>query len=604
MIHSVTSSLPTFKNLTLRPGLNILVADKDPQVGPDKTQKLTRNSAGKSSLIEIAHFVLGAKLDKEAIFKKPALAKASFSLSFDVGGHRLTATRSADKHGRIFLDGDFAGLPITPVVDRETGVAVLSLSDWKKALGAVLFGVQGADEGDDDADDDDAGAGRGRPSFRALIAYFIRRVYDGGFFDAASSFNKQSAASQQVNLSFLLGLDWSIPLRLQAVKQQLNDVRTASRKDGIFSQVLGSADAILRELAITEDRANKLAAQLAQFQVIPQYYDLRQEAEAISRRQAEINAGMVANQATIRELEEALQNENLQAPDLGALHRLYEEAQVALPATVKRRFEEVRSFHESVVRNRRTYLEEEIGSITKEQERLSDELGRISKRYQEVMLILKTGGALEQYLRLQEELSRAQALAETLRHRHRSLEDFSQKKVELDIQRKQLALRLSRDFTEQEDAIKHAINTFERFSSALYHREEAGTFNIRHTENGPSFEVKLPAARKGGGKSKMGIFCFDLMLTQLLHERGRGPGVLVHDSHLFDGVDSRQTASALALGAKVAEELGLQYLVTMNSDAIPALGDRPPGFDPEMYILPTRLRDTEESGGLFGFRFD
>ena len=51
----------------------------------------------------------------------------------------------------------------------------------------------------------------------------------------------------------------------------------------------------------------------------------------------------------------------------------------------------------------------------------------------------------------------------------------------------------------------------------------------------------------------MQIFCFDLMLTKISLKQGRGPGFLVHDSHLFDGVDERQVAKALQLGAESAE---------------------------------------------------
>jgi uncharacterized protein YydD (DUF2326 family) len=32
------------------------------------------------------------------------------------------------------------------------------------------------------------------------------------------------------------------------------------------------------------------------------------------------------------------------------------------------------------------------------------------------------------------------------------------------------------------------------------------------------------------------------MLTEISLKNGRGPGFLVHDSHLFDGVDERQIA--------------------------------------------------------------
>ncbi len=44
----------------------------------------------------------------------------------------------------------------------------------------------------------------------------------------------------------------------------------------------------------------------------------------------------------------------------------------------------------------------------------------------------------------------------------------------------------------------------------------------------------------------MQIFSFDMMLIVLCQKRGIGPGYLIHDSHLFDGMDTRQIAKALA----------------------------------------------------------
>ena len=100
----------------------------------------------------------------------------------------------------------------------------------------------------------------------------------------------------------------------------------------------------------------------------------------------------------------------------------------------------------------------------------------------------------------------------------------------------------------------------------------------------------------------MQIFCFDLMLAELTTKRGIGPGFLIHDSHLFEGVDERQVAKALQLEAEHAEGAGFQYIVTMNSDVLPedVFQD---GFDVRQHVSPTRLTDEEETGGLVGLRF-
>ncbi|WP_245685129.1 DUF2326 domain-containing protein [Streptomyces exfoliatus] len=46
------------------------------------------------------------------------------------------------------------------------------------------------------------------------------------------------------------------------------------------------------------------------------------------------------------------------------------------------------------------------------------------------------------------------------------------------------------------------------------------------------------------GIASMVIFCFDRTLAVLAHRHGRGPDFLIHDSHLYDGVDERQIAKS------------------------------------------------------------
>jgi uncharacterized protein YydD (DUF2326 family) len=98
----------------------------------------------------------------------------------------------------------------------------------------------------------------------------------------------------------------------------------------------------------------------------------------------------------------------------------------------------------------------------------------------------------------------------------------------------------------------------------------------------------------------MQIFCFDMMMI-LCKERGIRPGFLVHDSHIFDGVDERQIAKALEFTAKEVEKLGYQYIITLNSDTLP--DNSLHNINLDNYILPVILTDETEEGGLFGFRF-
>src|SRR5262249_23457592 len=156
------------------------------------------------------------------------------------------------------------------------------------------------------------------------------------------------------------------------------------------------------------------------------------------------------------------------------------------------------------------------------------------------------------------------------------------------------------DLHERKQIVTEAILSFEELSNALYNK--AGSLTVSATPNGPTIDVRIDAQRSKG-ITNMQIFCFDLMLAELVTKRGIGPGFLVHESQLLDGVDERQVAKALQLGADHARAVGFQYIVTLNSDALPKDGFRP-GFDISDFVLPTRLTDATEIGGLFGIRFN
>ena len=167
------------------------------------------------------------------------------------------------------------------------------------------------------------------------------------------------------------------------------------------------------------------------------------------------------------------------------------------------------------------------------------------------------------------------------------------------MERTRLVKALRDDIHERADIVREAILGFEDLSRSLY--ERAGNLTIADTPTGPKFEVHI-AGERSKGITNMQIFCFDFMLAEICARRGRWPGFLVHDSHLFDGVDERQVAKALQLGAQRAESNGFQYIVTMNSDSVPTEGFTN-GFHLRDYFVPTRLTDATETGGLFGFRF-
>lgn len=588
MIHGVSSDLPSFKSLTFGPGLNIVLADKS----AGASDRQSRNGAGKTSLLELIHFVFGANADADSIFRSPELAPWTFETRVDIGGNAVDVGRSGKKPSRIMLQGDTTPWPIQPSLDAKSGDLVFSNEKWRAILGAVFFGLP--------VDADEQDRHRFAPSFRSLFSYFARRQNSGGLLAPTQQSSKQQPWDQQVAVSYLLGLDSRIPSELQEVRTQekaMTELRKAAKEGGL-GRYFGTAADIRTRLTIAEARAKRLREQVAIFNVVPEYEEMEREASIITRQISGLNDENTIDRELILQLQNALASE--QAPAIANLDRLYKEAGVVLPGSVGRRFEEVAVFHEAVVQNRRSHLSSELQSAEDRIARRGLERARLDERRRQLMGILQSGGALDHYAKLQEETGRAEADAEGLRQRLVTAERIESTKAELDIDRARLLKALQTDLHEREGVVTEAILVFEELSNALY--EKAGSLTISATSNGPTVDVRIDAQRSKG-ITNMQIFCFDLMLADLATRRGLGPGFLIHDSHLFDGVDERQVAKALQLGADHAAAVGFQYIVTMNSDALPRDGFRP-GFDINAFVCPTKLTDATETGGLFGLRFN
>ena len=588
MIHGLSSDLPSFKSLAFRPELNILLADKS----DGATDRQSRNGAGKTSLVELIHFLFGANADKDSIFRADALAGFSFEARFDIGSTIVDVARSGTKPSRIRLQGDTSDWPIAPSLEAKTGDLVISNENWRAALGALRFRLN--------PDVDDDANGRFRPTFRSLFSYFVRRQNSGGFVSPTQQSSKQQAWDQQVAISYPLGLDASVPQQFQEVRTReraMAELRKAA-KDGSLGHYFGTAADLRTRMTIAEARARRMREQLDTFNVVPEYSGMEQEASQITREISTLSDDNTSDRELILQLRAAIDSEL--PPTTSSLGRLYREAGVVLPGSVGRRFEEVEEFHQAIVQNRRSHLTAEVQAAEGRIRTRDRSRENLDGRRRLLMGILQSGGALEHYAALQQEAGRAEADAEGLRQRLTTAEQIESTKAELDIERARLLKTLQDDHHERESIIEEAILVFEDLSNALY--EKAGSLTVSATPNGPQVDIRIDAQRSKG-ITNMQIFCFDLMLAELTARRGMGPGFLVHDSDLFDGVDERQVAKALQLGADHAAAVGFQYIVTMNSDALPTNGFRD-GFDVGAYVLDTKLTDATETGGLFGLRFN
>jgi uncharacterized protein YydD (DUF2326 family) len=590
VIISISSSLATFKTITFRQGLNVLVAD----TGPTSGDKQTRNSAGKTSLIEIVHFLLGSRCDRDSLFRIPSLIEHSFFGTFALGGHRLSVSRSGSEPNRFYLEDEVPPDGLNVRTDKKSDRLFITLADWKIFLGHVMFRLPADPVGS--AFDEPY-----TPSFRSMVSYFARRRSAGGFIAPERQAEKQARWDWQVNLSYLLGLDWQIPFAFHKVRERertLDELKRAAR-GGALGEVVGTVAELRPKVILAEKSANRLRQQLANFQVHESYRELSNRASrAKSLLQTKAREALILDE-TIEHLLRAL---SVEAPPAKSdLERLYSAAGVELPGVTLKRLEEVAEFYNSVVQNRRVHLESDINEARTRLAEIERQVTLLDTERRDILKTLDGRGALDDFLSLQRNVASLEAEAASLRERFKAAELLEGEKTQLDIDRANLKLRLQTDHHARQQALDRAIILIADAINELYDDRE-GRLEVEATDNGPEFSISIEGDR-GGGISNMEIFCFDLALFQIVGDRLGGPGFLIHDSHLFDGVDERQIARALSLGKSAADDQSQQYIVTMNSDIFDRL---PPieNVDLSEAILPTRLSDDSETGGLFGFRFD
>jgi len=583
MIRTIFSDFPTYKSMSFESGLNIVLADKS----HGATEKQSRNGAGKSSLLETIHFVLGGNAKPASIFRNDTLREFNFSMELDLYGERVSATRSGDAPSKIFVAGDVSKWPIAPKKSKNEGEWQISNENWRLLLGNAFFNLPVGD------------TPKYSPTFRSLFAYFARSQSSGGFTDPLYQAGMQQLFDRQVAISALLNLNVAIPRDLQGVrdKEKLIGELKKAAKGGALTNFINTAAAIRTELAIARATAQRLLESLNAFRVVDEYAEYEIEATRLTKEISRLNN---ENTTDLELIEHLVETMNAEVPaSVENVERIYKRAGILLPELVQQRYEDVQTFHNQVIENRKQHLSAEKESAEERISQRSTEREELDIRRQKVMAILSSGGALEHYNSLRADAAQSEANVVLLTNQLEAAEALESTKAELEADRTRLLAALQADYSERADFIAEAVIAFQDISRALY--ETGGKLTITPTKNGPEIGIEIPSD-SSVGISNMKIFCFDLMMMDLNSRRGIGPGFLVHDSHLFDGVDERQVAKALELGAMHAKEHGYQYIITMNSDAIPGEGFSA-DFNIMEYVNKVRLTDAQETGGLFGVRF-
>lgn len=579
MIKKLSANNPSFKTVEFSAGFNVIWADRT----QDSTKRDSRNGLGKSTLIEIIHFCLGAKSSKGKGLLVEALRGWEFTLDMEIEGKDFSVTRCVDDPNSFFVEGDTANWPVKP--KKKKGEFALGLRDWNSLLGNLFYNLP---------IETDA---KYQPTFRSLVSYSIRRGKDA-FTTPFEHHRKQVEWDKQVNNAFLLGLAWTDASELQLLKDRkkgLEGLKKAA-KTGVVKGFVGSLGDLEARRVRLQKKADAEAANLASFKVHPQYEEIRLQANHLTEGIHEDSNKNAIDQRMLSLYEKALTEENVPVPN--AIEKLYADAGISLPGVTLRRIEEVQAFHHNIIENRRGFLAAEVSRLKRDVQARELTIRDKSNERATVMAVLQTHGALEEYTLIQkrhlETVNELNSVTSSIDNLKACEAGLSQLKIDQEV----LQQKARRDYDERREIWEKAIELFNGFTERLYN--VPGRLVIDVAANGFKFDVEIERSGSSG-VGNMKVFCYDMTIASLWSEKSPSPKLVIHDSAIFDGVDERQRALALQVAAAEAEARQFQYICTLNSDEVP-WSEFTESFDLRAFVKAT-LTDANVSGSLLGLRF-
>lgn len=574
MLYQLYANDSRFKAIQFKKGINIILSDRTDQSG----KKDSRNGLGKTLLMQIIHFCLGSDLQKK-LLPVDNIQEWIFYLELDVCNQRVKIARSIRDNNIIKIEGECKDFPILPEENKREGFKYYRIPEWRNLLGISLFGLEVQQE-------------KYTPSFRVLVSYFIRNGIEG-YINPFIYFKNQPNWSMQVHNAFLLGIAWHHISKFQEIKEEENiiNIQSKSKKDNtIISK--GELEAEKVRLQHEIEREQK---ELSKFKVHDQYKALQEEADEYTRI---IHAAVNKKAMLEQYLESSMASVKYEKPPADTeLDYLYGQLEIHFSQNVKKTLLEARIFHEKAVRYREEFLRAETVLLRNKIEDEALKIKQADEKRSAIMTILKDHGALEDFTLLQDRwLEKKRKLSEIL-EQIKEVHELSIRRKEVKSKKMELEAMMQRDYEQSRDSRENAIIGFNENSEALYH--ESGRLIIDLKENGYSFDVDIPRSNSNG-VNKMKIFCYDLTLVEIF-AKSKKIDFLIHDSTIFEGVDSRQVAHAIEHAYKISEQNNFQYICALNSDMIPHK-DFSSDFNIENHTC-LKLSDKHPENSLFGFRF-
>ena len=566
---SLRANKASFHPIMFKDGVNIIVGK---QVAPlDENDGNTYNGVGKSLTLHLIHFCLGSnKIDSLGVH----LPGWEFTLRFKIDEKEYYATRSTERQNVI----DFSGEEYTA-------------KKMKMKMLELCFGLIESPA---------------NMTWTTLFSRFVRR-YRSCYATFDTFVPKETDYSKVLNNCYLLGIDTELIVRKKELRDQqslANTTEKAIKKDPLFKQYyLGKSDAAL-DASDLEYHISELEKEISEFKVSNNYHELEKEADEKSYEKKALENKRILISNYIKNIEDSLK-ETTEVKEEKLL-KVYEAAQVEIPEMVKKNLDEVLKFHDDLLTSRNTRLRKELNKQRDELKDIDDSIETLGKRMDELLSFLDSHGALEEYVALTKQLNALNNELNRIQEYQKILKAYKDNELRIKAELIEQDKETEEYLEAEEEYLKKLRNQYWNYAKKFYPKKRSGlVINNNSGENMLRFNLDARIEDDSSdGVNEVRMFCFDLLLLNCKKSKMR---FLAHDSRLFANMDPRQRETLFRVVNDTCEENNMQYICSINEDAILSFQSLMTADEYERYVLDNiilELNDDAPESKLLGIQVD
>ena len=313
------------------------------------------------------------------------------------------------------------------------------------------------------------------------------------------------------------------------------------------------------------DKIKELEKEISAFKVSNNYHELEKEADEKSYQKKALENRRVLISNYIKNIEESFK-ETAQVKEEKLL-KIYEAANVEIPAMVKKNIDEVLQFHSNLLTTRNARLRKELNKQKAELQEIDDKINVLGQRMDELLDFLNSHGALEEYVALTKQLAALQNELNRIHEYQRILKTYKDTvldiKANLIIQDKETQTYLD----DEAEYLSELKNKYWTFAKRFYPKKRSGLV-IKNNSGENTLRYTLEARIEddsSDGVNEVRMFCFDFLLLICRKSKIK---FIAHDSRLFANMDPRQRETLFRIVSETCPKENFQYICSINEDAL------------------------------------